>query len=122
VAARHEGKLSDKKQLQLTPESSKSAKVGKQSEEKVVVGMKRSLESDSDEEDDDDEEEDDGDDDDDVDLSPIKKKPFVAEGILHTFNACFLTVKKLFRTNIFLELKAWFCLLLIVCHCGKSFG
>jgi len=69
-------KVSDKKLPQSTPESSKSAKVGKQVEGKPVAGMKRFLESDSDDDDEDEDEEEDVDD----DSQPVKKKPFVAKG------------------------------------------
>jgi len=61
---RSSGELSDKKRQQPTPVSSQW---GKQSEEKLVTGMKRSFESESDDDDDDDEDDEDEDDDDDDD-------------------------------------------------------
>jgi len=94
---------------QPTPASSKLARVGTESNEKLVAGIKRSFESDEEDDDDDDDDlddDDDGDDDDDDDdddhddddhdeeegddddddlLPPAKKKPFISEGMSAPF-------------------------------------
>jgi len=110
VTPRSGSELSDKKWQQPTAVMSKLGKMGKQSEDQLVAGMKRSFESDSDDDDDDDDDDDaDEVDDDDDDLPAVKKKQPVAEGIFTCFDCCFTYCKKICiinaRTHAFSHLK-----------------
>jgi len=88
VTPRSGSAIPDKKRQEPASVPSKPGKLGKQSEDNLVAGMKKSLESDeSDSEDDDSDDDNDDDDDDDIDVEtvPAKKQPLLAKGLFVHF-------------------------------------